>query len=162
MSSVSAISTGPSSRWYRSTTTARAAAGSAATWPRSHEHEHRIALRGGGGDRLGDRVQRRHRPALALAHGVDGAMRDDAAQPARQVRVRLDGREVAVELHEHVLRQILGRGAIGEHPARDAEHEPLVMAHQIGEGVQVAGPGSGEPAIPRVGSRVGPGRLGHP
>ena len=61
-----------------------------------------------------------------------------------------------MELHEHVLGQILGRGAIGEHPAGDPEHEPLVMAHQVGEGVQVAAPGAGEPAIPGVGAGIGP------
>ena len=61
-----------------------------------------------------------------------------------------------MELHEHVLGQVLGGGAIGEHPARDPEHEPLVMAHQVGEGVEVAGPGPGEPAIPGVGARIGP------
>ena len=65
-----------------------------------------------------------------------------------------------MELHEHVLRQILGGGAIVEHPAGDPEHEPLVMAHQVGEGVQVTGPGPGEPAIPGVGARVGPGDSG--
>ena len=65
-----------------------------------------------------------------------------------------------MELHEHVLGQILGRGAIGEHPAGDPEHEPLVMAHQVGEGVQVAAPGAGEPAIPGLGARIGPDQVG--
>ena len=89
-------------------------------------------------------------------------MRHDAAQPARQVRVRLDGRQMAVQLHEHVLGQVLGGGAIVEHPAGDPEHQPLVMAHQVGEGVQVAAPGPGQPAIPGVGAGIGPGdgRLG--
>ena len=110
--------------------------------------------------RLGDRVERRHRPALALAHGVDGAMRHDPAQPARQVRVRLDGRQVAVQLHEDVLGQVLGGGAIVEHPAGDAEDQPLMVADQVGEGVEVAAPGPGQPAIPGVGAgiRPGPGR----
>ena len=61
-----------------------------------------------------------------------------------------------MELHEDVLGQILGRGAVVEHPAGDPEHEPLVMAHEVGEGVHVTAPGAGEPAIPGVGARIGP------
>jgi len=59
-------------------------------------------------------------------------------QPVNQVRRRLNGPQILVQVQEHILRQILRPGAIAQKMIRDAEYHRLVLAHHTGEGELIA------------------------
>src|SRR5262249_54148427 len=69
---------------------------------------------------------------------VDAAPRGHLSQPEDQMRTRLDLRQVAIELQENVLRDLLAAMAVAEEVPRDAEDHRLVVGDQGGERVAVA------------------------
>ena len=70
---------------------------------------------------------------LAAALVVDAAMSRHFAQPELHVVLGLHGRQIRVQLKEHILREFLGGGAIGQKMQRDAEDRGLMAAHDLGE-----------------------------
>ncbi len=55
--------------------------------------------------------------------------------------------QAAIQLEEHLLRQVLGCRPAAQHVQRDAEHHVLVAANQGGEGRLVAGLGLGQEVL---------------
>src|ERR1022692_134723 len=78
-------------------------------------------------------IQRRHLYERSAAQLIDGSVGRDPAQPKYQMRVRLDAVEVVAELHEDILRQILGQIAGTQHPQRKTVDGPLVRADERAE-----------------------------
>jgi hypothetical protein len=79
-----------------------------------------------------------------LAKPVYRKIRRDLAQPEHKVRVGLHLRKPAMELHEHLLRQIFRPVPVAQHAERQAKNRTLVPAHQHGKGPRISGAGPGQ------------------
>jgi hypothetical protein len=56
-----------------------------------------------------------------------------SSQPERHVRLRLQSRQIGVELKKNVLRQLLGGGAVCQKMLGNAENHGLMEAHNLRE-----------------------------
>ena len=71
-----------------------------------------------------------NRTGEVLPQAIDGQVRRHLAQPEQQVRIRFDGGQTAMQLHEYFLRQVLSFVSVAEHAQRQAVYETLVRADQ--------------------------------
>src|SRR5271169_5329713 len=83
-------------------------------------------------------VQGCRRQPRSPAQLIDGLEYGDLAQPERQVLARLDRLQVAVQLHEDVLRQILRKVLKSQHSQRQAVDGSLMRPNQRGESLRIA------------------------
>ena len=81
--------------------------------------------RGIGGTREADRGE------AGLPELIDGEVVGDLEQPAREFELRGVAIDVVERFDERVLRQLLGRLAVADHPVDKREHGTLVPADQL-------------------------------
>src|SRR6185503_3782698 len=57
-----------------------------------------------------------------------------------EARLAAEVWQAPMDLEEHLLREIVGEAALGDHPVDQAIHQILVAVHELGERGVVAGP----------------------